>query len=105
MISYKPLQDASAFRFWCKANGMNLNDYDKVAKNLDEYKNDPKWGKVIEESKAFVGVVESISESPCSMVLYNKPINEEIGLIRTDGRLCCILDGYNCDKYKYLKND
>ncbi|MGL4801886.1 MAG: PHP domain-containing protein [Cetobacterium sp.] len=105
MISYKPLQDASAFRLWCKANDMKVSEYDEVAKNLDKYRNNSKWKDIIEESKNFVGVVESISPSPCSMILYDKPIDEEIGLIRTKEGICCNIDGYNCDKYKYLKND
>lgn len=105
MISYKPLQESSAFRLWCKAKGLNINDYNEIAKNLDDYREDEYWGKIIEESKPFIGVIESISESPCSMLLYDKPVAEEIGLIRTGEKICCILDGYNCDKYKYLKND
>ena len=105
MISYKPLQDSSAFRLWCKANDMKISEYDEVAKNLDKYINDPKWKNIISESKNFVGVVESISPSPCSMLLYDKPIDEEVGLIRTKDGICCNIDGYNCDKYKYLKND
>ena len=105
MISWKPLQSSSAFRLWCKANDMNISEYDEIAKNIDDYRNDEHWGSIIKESEKFVGVVESISESPCSMVVYDKDISEEIGLIRTEGRICCLLDGYNCDVYKYLKND
>lgn len=105
MISYKLLQDASAFRLWCKANDMDISEYDEVAKNLDKYTNDKKWKNIIEESKHFVGVVESISPSPCSMLIYDKPVRKEIGLVRTKDGICCNIDGYNCDVYKYLKND
>ena len=105
MLSFKPLQDASAFRLWCKANDMKVSEYDEIAKNLDKYIDDKYWGKIIEDSKVFVGVVESISPSPCSMLLYNKPLNEEIGLVKTKDGICCNIDGYNCDVYKYLKND
>ncbi|MBR4591326.1 MAG: PHP domain-containing protein [Bacteroidaceae bacterium] len=105
MIAWKPLQDSSAFRVYCKGIGKNISEYDDVAKDLDAYRDSPKWKKLIEDSKRFVGVVESISESPCSMVLYNKPVRKELGLIHTKEKMCCLLDGYNCDKYKYLKND
>lgn len=105
MIAWKPLQDASAFRLYCKGIGKHISEYDDVAKDLDNYRDSPKWKKVIEDSKRFVGVVESISESPCSMVLFDKPIRKELGLIHTKEKICCLLDGYNCDKYKYLKND
>lgn len=106
MISWKPLQESSGFRLYCKAIGMDINEYNDVAKDLDKYRDDPVWSKVIEASKPFIGVVEGISESPCSMVLYDKDVRSEIGMIKTpNGKICCMLDGYNCDKYKYLKND
>lgn len=106
MISWKPLQEASGFRLYCKAIGLDVNEYNDIAKDLDKYKDDAKWGKVIKASEPFIGVIEGISESPCSICLYDKDVRKEIGLIRTpNGKICCLLDGYNCDKYKYLKND
>lgn len=106
MISWKPLQEASGFRLYCKAIGMDVNEYNDVAKDLDKYKDDAKWGKVIKASEPLIGVIEGVSESPCSICLYDKDVRKEIGLIRTpNGKICCLLDGYNCDKYKYLKND
>jgi DNA polymerase III alpha subunit len=105
MLAYKYLQDASAFRLYCKAIDMKVEQYDKVAKNLDDYRDNPDWKDIIEESKHFVGVVESIAPSPCSMLLYSKPLRREIGLVRTKDGVCVNIDGFNCDKYKYLKND
>ena len=106
MLAWKPLQASSAFRTYCKGIGLDVSEYDEIAKNLDNYKEDKKWKPIIEESKRFVGVVESVAESPCSLLLYDKPVRKELGLVRTSkGKLCCLLDGYNCDKYKYLKND
>lgn len=105
MIAYKPLQDSSAFRLWCKAKGMNISEYNDIAKNLEEYIEDERWKDLIEESKIFRGVIESVAPSPCSFLLLDKPISEEIGLIKVGNEICCCLDGYNCDQYKYLKND
>lgn len=105
MVSYKPMQESSAFRLWCKALGMNINEYNDIAKNIDDYKDDPKWSKLINDSKAFIGVIESVSPSPCSVLLLDKPISEEIGLIKVGDVMCCALDGYYCDVFKYLKND
>lgn len=106
MISWKPLQASSGFRLYCKAIGLGINEYNDVAKDLDKYKDDAKWGKIIEDSKPFIGVVEGISESPCSMCLGTENLRKAIGLVRTpNNKICCMLDGYNCDKYKYLKND
>lgn len=105
MIAYKPLQDSSAFRLWCKANGYHIDEYNEVAKDLENYLEDNKWKQVIEDSKIFRGVIESVAPSPCSFLLLSKPISEEVGLIKVGDIICCALDGYNCDVYKYLKND
>ena len=105
MLAYKYLQDASAFRLYCKAIDMKVEQYDEVAKNLDDYRENPKWKDIIEESKHFIGVVESIAPSPCSMLLYSKPLRREIGLVRTKEGVCVNIDGYHTDKFKYLKND
>lgn len=105
MVAYKPLQESSAFRLWCKANDMHISEYDEVAKNLDNYLEDAKWKPLIEGSKVFRGVVESVAPSPCSFLLSNDRISEMVGLIKVGDVTCCCLDGYNCDVYKYLKND
>ena len=109
MVAYKPLQESSAFRLWCKANGYHIDEYNEVAKDLENHLEDKKWKQVIEDSKIFRGVIESIAPSPCSFLLLDKPISEEVGLLRvgnaTNYTMCCAIDGYNCDVYKYLKND
>jgi DNA polymerase III alpha subunit len=105
MIAYKPLQESSAFRLWCKANDMHISEYDEIAKNLEEHENDPQWKRLIEDSKVFRGVVESVAPSPCSFLLSNDKISEIVGLVKVGDVTCCCLDGYNCDVYKFLKND
>ena len=105
MVAYKPLQESSAFRLWCKSQGYHISEYDDVAKELDKHLEDKVWKQEIENSKVFRGVIESIAPSPCSFLLLDKPIPEEVGLIRVGKEMCCAIDGYNCDVYKYLKND
>lgn len=105
MIAYKPLQESSAFRLWCKAHDMHVSEYDEIAKNLEAYEGDSHWGNLIEGSKRFRGVIESVAPSPCSFLLSNDKISESVGLIKVGDITCCCLDGYNCDVYKYLKND
>ena len=113
MVAWKPLQRSSAFRLWCKSKGYDINEYDEVAKLLSEknytdeqFKEDnPKWAIDLEYSKVFRGVIESVAPSPCSFLLSNNSISEEIGLIKVGEEICCCLDGYNCDVFKFLKND
>lgn len=105
MVAYKPLQESSAFRLWCKAQGLDIKEYDEVAKELENHLEDSKWKDLIEDSKIFRGVIESVAPSPCSFLLSNDKISEAIGLIKVGEEMCCCLDGYNCDCYKWLKND
>jgi DNA polymerase III alpha subunit len=105
MIAYKPLQESSAFRLWCKAHDMHISEYDEVAKNLEAVENAEEWKDLIEGSKVFRGVVESVAPSPCSFLLSNDKISEMVGLVKVGDVTCCCLDGYNCDVYKFLKND
>ena len=105
MITYKPLQESSAFRLWCKAHDMKFDEYNEIAKELDEYKSHPKWGEIIQASQVFVGVIESIAPSPCSILLSTKNVKSHLGYIKIKDKICCNLDGMNCDVYKYLKND
>ena len=105
MIAYKPLQESSAFRLWCKAHDMHISEYDEIAKDLERYQCDAKWKDLIEGSKVFRGVVESVAPSPCSFLLSNDKISEMVGLLKVGNVTCCCLDGYNCDVYKFLKND
>ena len=105
LLTYKPMQKSSGFRMWCKAIGMHIDEYNEIAKNIDDYVEDVKWKDIIEDSKVFVGVIESMAPSPCSFLLLDTPISEEVGLIKVKDEICCMLDGYYCDAYKYLKND
>lgn len=65
MVAWKPLQRASAFRLYCRGIGLDISEYDEVAKDLDSYVGDKKWKSIIHDSENLIGVVESISESPC----------------------------------------
>lgn len=117
MIAYKPLQTSSGFRLWCKAEGLNINEYNAVAMELAElskvkksytesnYYKDEKWKKLIDDSQHFVGVIESISMHPCSSLLMDKPISKEVGLIKTGDVICANITSYESDNYKFLKND
>jgi len=99
------MKESSAFRNLCRAYGLSMDQFNEVAKELDKYTKDPQWKDLIEESKMFQGVIESISPSPCSFVMLNKPISKELGLIKIGDQICACIDGYTSDVWKYLKND
>lgn len=105
MVAYGKMKDSAAFRNLCRAKGLKMSEYNDVAKDLERYKDDPKWKDLIEESKKFVGVIESVSPHPCAFLLLDKPISEEIGIIKIGDELCALIDSGTSDTWKYLKND
>lgn len=105
MIAYGTMQESEAFRNLCRAYGMEMDEYNLVAKNLDEHRNHPKWGKLIEESKKFIGVIDSASPHPCALALLSQPISEELGLMKIGDEYCALIDSTTSDRWNYLKND
>lgn len=105
MYALGTMKESSAFRNLCRAYNIPMDEYNEVGKNLDAYRNDKKWKPIIDEAQKYIGTIESISPSPCSFVLSNKPLSKELGLIRIGDELCACIDGYTSDVWKYLKND
>jgi DNA polymerase III alpha subunit len=105
MTAYGTMQESEAFRNLCRAYGMKTEEFNEVGKDLDSYKNHPKWGKVIEDSKIFIGVIDSVSPHPCAALLLSQPISEEVGVIRVGDEYCALIDSTTSDSWNYLKND
>lgn len=105
MYAIGTMQESSAFRNLCRAYDMPMEQYNEVGKEVEKYIKDPQWKDLIEESRKFIGVIDSLSPSPCSFVMLNKPISKELGLIRVGDQICACIDGYTSDVWKYLKND
>lgn len=105
MYALGTMKESSAFRNLCRAYGLSMDEYNEIGKNLDAYRNDKKWGPIIEEAQKYVGTIESVSPSPCSFVLSNKPLSKELSLIKVGDQLCACIDGYTSDVWKFLKND
>lgn len=105
MIAYGTQQEAAAFKNVCRAHDLDFKDSNDVSKNLDHYANDKIWGRYISEARSQIGVVDSISPSPCSFLLFDGDIREEFGLIRIKDELCVNLEKNEADEWKYLKND
>lgn len=105
MYALGTMKESSAFRNLCRAYGIPMDEYNEVGKNLDAFRNDKKWKPIIDEAQKYIGTIESISPSPCSFVLSNKPLSRELSLIRVGNELCACIDGYTSDVWKFLKND
>lgn len=105
MTAYGTMQESEAFRNLCRALEIDYNTTNKVAKNLEEYRNSEEFGKIIEDSKKFIGVIDLVSPHPCANLLLSEPISEEIGIIKVGDEYCALIDSGTSDDWKYLKND
>lgn len=99
------MQISEAFRNVCRSKGMNFDDFNDVAKNLDAYKDDKKWKPYIEESNKYVGTIVSGSVHPCAHILSDKNLLYEYGVTRLGENLCVLITSSEADEYKVLKND
>ncbi|MNH66509.1 DNA polymerase III subunit alpha [compost metagenome] len=109
MVAYGKMKESEAFRNYCRAINLHMDEYNEVGKNLELYKNDSKWGEIIKESEKFIDVIDSVSPHPCAFILLNEPVSEELGVIRVGNQKninhCALIDSGTSDQWKYLKND
>jgi DNA polymerase III alpha subunit len=105
MVAYGKMKESAAFRNLCRARNLRMDEYNDIAKDLERYKNHPQWKDLIEESKKFIDVIDSISPHPCAFLLFDKPISEELGLLKIGDEICALIDSGTSDYWKYLKND
>lgn len=105
MYALGTMKESSAFRNLCRAYEIPMDEYNEVGKNLDAFRTDKKWKPIIDEAQKYIGTIESVSPSPCSFVLSNKPLSKELSLIKVGDQLCACIDGYTSDVWKFLKND
>lgn len=111
MVAYKPYGESDAFRNVCRTHELQHKDFNEIAKNIDEYRNDPKWKPLIDEAQQYVGIPASVSPHPCAHVLSDKNILEEYGVVRVGDEdkksvsYCVLVTSVEADTWKILKND
>ena len=130
MISYKPLQIASAFKLLAKAKNLDFDVANSITDDIARYEkarkhaNTPeerdaisiydyipsKYHKLFDESRKYQGIINTKSQAPCGYLIYQGDIKREIGLIRctsTTGNsvLTTVIDGADAELYKFVKND
>lgn len=105
MLAYGTMGESEAFRNVCRSAGENYDEVNEVAKDIDRWRDDKKWGKYISESQKYVGTIVSASVHPCAHLLMNTNIEEEVGVVKLGDFLCAIITSGEADGWKYLKND
>lgn len=105
MIAYGTMQMAEAFRNVCRSHGLVFDEYNDVAKNIAQYKDDKKWKPYVDEANKYVGAVVSSSVHPCAFLLDNKDLREEYGVVRVGEHMCVMITSSEADEYHCLKDD
>lgn len=110
MVAYGRLKASGAFRMVCRAKNIPMNEYNEFAKSIgdteeDKLLNHSKFGEIYKASQHFNGIIESMSIHPCSYLVYDEPIDEEIGLTKSGDYIVCNITSDQSDKWKFLKED
>ncbi|MBM7836482.1 PHP domain-containing protein [Clostridium sardiniense] len=130
MIAFGQLKDSSAFKLYCKSQGVpfeiannvikQIKSYEKALNNAEDDEKefihlydyvDEKYEPYIQESKKYKGIINSKSCHPCGYFLYQGDIRREIGLIKCKSEstkkeyITTVVDGYVAETYKFVKND
>lgn len=106
MIAYGTMQLSEAFRNVCRSKNLDYDEFNEVAKSLDNIdKFDRKWKEILDEANKYVGTVISASVHPCSHILSNKNLLEEYGVVKVGDVLCVMITSDEADEFKVLKND
>lgn len=105
MIAYGTMQIGEAFRNVCRSHGLEFDEFNDVAKDVDNYSEDPKWKPYIEEAKKYVDVVVSASVHPCAHAMDNKDLRYEYGIVKIGNALCVMITSGEADYWKILKDD
>lgn len=105
MLAYGTMKESEAFRNVCRSYGLEFSEFNEVGKNIDSYRNDSTWGKYINEAQTYISTIISCSVHPCSFLLMNEDIREELGVLKIGDILCAPITSTEADNWKYLKND
>ena len=105
MLAYGTMQISESFRNVCRSRGMSFDEFNDIAKDIDAYRKDEKWEPIINEAERLVDTIVSASVHPCSFLLLDKDIREEVGVVKLGDAICAIITSDESDHWKYLKND
>ena len=99
------MQLSEAFRNVCRSKNLPYDQYNEIAKDIENHLDDPEWADIITEANRYVGTIVSGSVHPCAHLLSNEDIRYEYGIYRLGEFLCVLITSSEADEYKVLKND
>ena len=99
------MQLGEAFRNVCRSKNMEYDEFNEVAKDIENHLEDPEWIDIIDEANKYVGTIVSGSVHPCAHLLSSENILYEYGVTRLGENVCVLITSAEADEYKVLKND
>ena len=124
MISYGTMKKSAAWKLYAKAQGVPFEIANAVSEQIRKYENavkhadedekddidvnnyiDAEYKDIYAKSKDYLGVITSWSIAPCSSLIYMGSIRKEIGLVKINDNICCLIDGRAAEEGHFLKND
>ncbi len=124
MVAYGTMKNSAAWKLYAKSQGVPFEIANAVSEQIKKYENaikhaeedekdeidindyiDKEYKDIFEKSKGYLGLVVSWSIAPCSSLIYMGSIRKEIGLVRVNDNICCLLDGHVAEEGHFLKND
>lgn len=105
MVAYGTMKLSEAFRNVCRSHEIPFEEYNDIAKSIENNTNNTEWKPYIDEAQKYVGTIVSASVHPCAHLLLNSDIREELGVVRLGENICTMITSNEADTWKYLKND
>lgn len=130
MIAFGTVKVSGAWKLYSRISNIDFETANEVSEQLQKYEMDlkhtdneeekelldvldyidPKYHQIFNESKKYLGLVNSLTPHPCGYIIFNHgDIREEFGLIKIKTgnveHICACCDGLFAENYKLLKND
>lgn len=125
MLAYGTAQPKASWKMYARAKGLDFQVANKVSSDIEKYERalasanddderqaikpldyiEQKYHSMYKESEKYQGTITDAKVAPCGYLIYDKPISEEIGLIRLKDAICAVMDGKWGESYNFLKND
>lgn len=125
MIAFGKFKAKSAFKLYAKSQNIPFHIANIITSQLDLYEKDLKhceneeelnlynyvdkeYHALIKESVKYQNIISDKKPAPCSSLILQGNIKEEIGLIKIRGKkdiLVAAIDGSSADEFNFLKND
>jgi len=127
MIAFGTVRTLGAWKLYSRVAGVDFDVANNISEQIQKYESDikhsdspddifvhdyidEKYHDVFDESRKYLGLVNTITPHPCAFLLFtDDDVRRQFGLLKIKTgnveHLCANVDGLFAEKYKLLKND